>query len=439
MKKEWTGRLEVKMKKANVLLTSLVLTIALILLGIFGTDMAYTVLARYKLQKVTESVAAECVSVLATSSDYQRMSDIEINNNIRDIVNQYKDIYKSAASDLNGLIIDRIEYKLIPDDPTTPDRDDSAVLKVSAEASVYPVFLRFVGVNGIKVYAISYAKTERKELSETMHLTDEGKHFVEFELSNNPITYKPRELRENDDTNHTRGDFAINFKYEPKLGNPYDENNQNGGYFIFGGYKSIDVTDNRYYWADIGYGATDENKKLPHNKYIVKKGSGASFIGPVGNVQYCINNADGEKITFNLDTAIKDDNEIPENWQPKGFTKKVDKIRIYHSLGVASETIPIHVHLPIPIPDLNLPLERNACWECPFRNNNICNIPIIADSIRDYMRAYTNRNANVTLTILNNVKLISKNDYNSADSTQRFVCRPENSSGSDIEVPCTQE
>lgn len=436
MKKEWMEHLEAKMKKANVLLTSLVLTIALILLGIFGTDMAYTILARYKLQKATESVAAECVSVLATSSSNTRMPDTEINNNIKDIVNQYIDIYRSTSSDLSGFMIDRIEYKLIPDDPTTTDKNETgAVLKVATEASVYPTFLRFVGVNGIKVYAISYAKTERKKLQDTIK-PREDTHYVEFDLSNNPITHKPRELRENDDTNRTRGDFAIDFKYEPKLGDPYDERNQNGGYYIFGGYKSKNSEDDEYYWTDIGYSATDGNKKLNHNEFITAKGKPSYFKGPDEPIHYCINNAGGEEIVFNLDTSIKDDNEIPEDLRPKGFTKKVDKIRVYHSLGVASRTINIPIHIIIPI-DIPTGTQNNACLECPYGNPNTCNAPLIKDFIGEYIRNYTGRNANVTLTILNNVKLISKNDYTSANSTQKFVCIHGNSSN--IEVSCIQE
>lgn len=384
------------MKKANVLLTSLILTIALILLGIFGCDMAYVILSRYKLQKVTESIAAECVSALARPINNTGRTDADIHNIIREITNQYLEVYRTRSSDINRFWINRIEYK------RSNDPNNGAFVRVSTEASVYPAFLRFVGTRGIIVYAISYAKTERETLEQRINIQSEGIHFTEFDLSNSTdapiITHKPR----------GEGDFAINFKYEPftdSFGRIYS---QNGGYFIFGGYKSINPADDEYYWTDIGYGAIDNDPSHLINNYIVTIDDNPSH--------FCINNTNGESIGFDLNTDNKDGEGGAE--ELRGFTKKVDKIRVYHSLGVPQTTY----YPGIPF---------NPC-------NSDCPLPaFVCNTLRinEYMQNYTNRDATVTLTILNNVTIISKQNYQSSAGSET-ICIPERSPNSNVAVEC---
>ena len=265
-----------KKLKGNVILTTFVLSMTLLVLGIFGTDTAYIVLSRFKLQKITEALALEYASSLAPS----------INNNTNSnqhgiIRNQYQRIYDSKLSGLIALQITGMRYKRILDKNGIITK---TVVEVSTTASVLPAFLRFIGTKGIQIHSLAHAKTEKTVYSDSTDIAG-GKYYAEFNL-NDIMTNKTM----------GQGDFALNFKYS---------DNENGGYFVFGSYK----VNNR--WTDLGYAAN------------------SSLQNKIENIGLCINSSNQNPVTFNLST----DNKTTLN----GFTKRVNKIRVYKSNGLSKD------------------------------------------------------------------------------------------------------
>ena len=376
-----------KKLKGNVILTTFVLSMALLVLGIFGTDTAYIVLSRFKLQKITEALALEYASSLAAS-----INNYTNSNRHGTISSQYKRVYDSKLSGLVALQVAGMRYKTILDKNGVIT---GTVVEVSTTASVLPAFLRFIGTKGIQIHSLAHAKTENSTYSDSTNIAA-GKYFAEFNL-NNIMTNKAM----------GQGDFALNFKYS---------DNENGGYFVFGSYK---VNDR---WTDLGYAAN------------------SSLQNKIEDVGICINSSNQNPLTFNLNT----DNKTNLN----GFTKRANKIRVYKSNGVSKDYFtgaqlnpctPYNCkdHYPgvppaqpgdppTPPTPPSFPASQQQIWEFQqqiyiFQQQAIA----FQKQVQEY-RAYVekmnncmdyseNRNATVTLTVLNNVKLISKLQYQHPD------------------------
>ncbi len=331
-----------KRYKANTLLTTFALSLTLLVLGIFGTDSAYVILTRFKLQKITEAIALEYASSLAYAPNGTQQP-----NSCDEIKEQYINAYSNELSGILGLTTDQMAFKNINDDKT--------LVRVSTTSRVVPAFLRFIGVQGIEVHSIAYAKTER--ITFRPQTTTGG--MTEFIIPNSPsnsnsvvnaITSKARGM----------GDFTIKFEYiNDTLPAEFQNVSKNGGFIALVGYESNDN------WADVGYGAMGENVKN---------------VLPNGLI--CINATDDKNQLFTLDKNMQQ-----LGFEPNGYTKKFDRIRIYKSTGVSE--------------DLNKNT-LNPCepFSCSEEDSN-CNILL-------------QREANVTLTAINNVKLITRNEYNSA-------------------------
>lgn len=142
--------------KANSILASFIFFISLMLLCSFGTDAAYVILSRYKLQKITEYVAMEFASSKARDANYTIKTEEEKTQR-ENIVSKYESVYNAIGSGVMVFKITNMDYKA--------DRvNKEAVVKVKTTSKVMPAFLRFVGVKEIIVHSTAYAKTNRIEI-----------------------------------------------------------------------------------------------------------------------------------------------------------------------------------------------------------------------------------------------------------------------------------
>ena len=138
-----------KKLKANSLLAAIVFCVSILVLCSFGTDAAYVILSRYKLQKITESLALEYAS-----SKSKDINGTEDENACRDIAQRYNNLYNIMGSGVVVFKINQMEYK-------ANRKNNEVIVKVGTTSQVMPVFLKFVGVRKITVYAIAYATTNK--------------------------------------------------------------------------------------------------------------------------------------------------------------------------------------------------------------------------------------------------------------------------------------
>ena len=89
-----------KKLKANSLLAAIVFCVSILVLCSFGTDAAYVILSRYKLQKITESLALEYAS-----SKSKDINGTEDENACRDIAQRYNNLYNIMGS---GVVVFKI-------------------------------------------------------------------------------------------------------------------------------------------------------------------------------------------------------------------------------------------------------------------------------------------------------------------------------------------
>ena len=90
--------------KANSILASFIFFISLMLLCSFGTDAAYVILSRYKLQKITEYVAMEFASSKARDANNTIKTEEEEKQREK-IRTKYEAIYNVSGS---GVILFKI-------------------------------------------------------------------------------------------------------------------------------------------------------------------------------------------------------------------------------------------------------------------------------------------------------------------------------------------
>ena len=344
------------MKKSdgNVILASFVFIVCIVTLGIFGTDTAYIALSRFKLQKATENIALEYASSVGSKIGNSEQLDAAC----KKMQKEKSIIFNQEAFGLAGFNIDSMEYRY-------NDTEKEAYVVVRTSANVYPAFLRFIFVRGIKVYSIVCAKSEKIEMERIIEpevsvgITNSVKFGPDFvDLTNNNkftdvITAK----------NTEGSDFTINFKYNNEGG--FETLSDKGGYFVFAGYKNDD------FLADIGSKALIENdKKVPVN---------------VGDKNFtCINASDKDEVKFNL---YENDNILP--------VRRIDRIYVVKSKGAAQS---LDGTVTNPCDELVCEPEATNCEE------------------------YKQREAEVKLTILNSTHIISWDEYRGAFFDNSGVC-----------------
>ena len=348
-----------KKLKANVILTTFVLTLVLFFLGAFGTDTVYIIISRYELQKATEGLALEYASFL--SQDISKRDAVENEFNT-DLERRYRHVYNAAESGLLNFKIKRIEY--YKNIHIKDYQRDKAIVEVKTTANVLPAFLRFVGVRGIEVNATARAKTQRMpyyvddeivrhELMEGYTATGvadangftfnfkNDTHEISGTLTNRPkmiLTGKPR----------GNGDFTVTII---EGSDPDGEDIAAGGYFIFGGYLGDLANPNSLRWRDIGADTAEASRR---NSMTIN-----------GNSYTCVDASDSKPVVFNLgDVNIN----------------KLTRIKIYKTIGTVDSTT---------------------------GDINPCSICAVGDTCED------NNTVTIKIVVLNSVSLISKNEFES--------------------------
>ncbi len=251
--------------KANSILATFIFGISLLLLCSFGTDAAYVILSRYKLQKITEYVAAEFASSKARDADYNIKTEEEEKQRA-DIKLKYEAIYNVMGSGIMVFKITDMEYKA--------DRiNKEAVVKVKTTSKVMPAFLRFVGVREIIVHSTAYAKTNRVEIEREIEAEpDSGSQTDYANWQNSRAIFDFTTTNEavggalNDASGITAkhtgyGDFMIQFGYKNRAFWWQDDEldlGSGGGFFVIAGYKKDPNSENVDGWVDIGNKATNK-------------------------------------------------------------------------------------------------------------------------------------------------------------------------------------
>ncbi len=395
-----------KKLKANSILASFIFAFSLLMLCSFGTDACYVILSRYKLQKITEAVAFEYASSLARNLEGTPLSQTEKNNKCTFIKDVYQSIYNSQNSGILVFKINNMEYKENTDDKTL-------VVKVDTTARVLPAFLRFVGVKEILIHGVSFAKSERIEITKTIEAGEKpdtlnidayreyytnlsgmkAEFLSPFEEKNDldEITKKTDVISSKENAN---GDFAIQFKYKNST-----LNTSGGGFFIFGSYEGFKNSGVEPKYTDIGYKAKDADIKR-----ICLKGNELNYFNGLStdeytNCFYCINSAKNNKVTFDL-------SKEGEEWD--GDTRRLSAITVYKAGGSGEDT------------------EGGYKDPCDIE---FTKMPPVIDPSSMLVGDYVNREVEVKLTILNNVYLIKRWDYNnfiptasSAESEDKGSC-----------------
>ncbi len=222
-----------KKLKGNMVVTIIIFLLSFLVFSICAIDAGHVVVSRYKVQKVTETIALYMASYLNSKPAGERTKDA-----LEPLKERFEDLYSASLSGFYNFKITDIELK---NETTEPK------LKISTEANIPTLFLKYAGIGVIRILQVSYAKAE----SSDMTMIDSDVNSYTFE-ANDIITDK-------------NGD-DISVKYE-------------GDYFIFAGLKGH---DDEILWSDLSY-ATDNVKKTfditlggdaSFNLVCVEKGSG---------------------------------------------------------------------------------------------------------------------------------------------------------------------
>lgn len=438
-----------KKLKANSILATFVFGVSILMLCSFGTDAAYVILSRYKLQKITEAVAIEYATTKARDYDYTPNQAAE--NLARDkMIKKYESIYNVIGSGVLVFDINKLEYK-----SNRPNKE--TVVKVETTSKVLPVFLRFVGVREIILHSNAYAKTNRITLEETIQSDADfgsgSKGFVFGRYANSQETKvnfdapfleksgikvtKAADLITSRGTG--LGDFMIEFEYQ----NGTTDLGTGGGFFVLAGYDTKDATGgDTISWVDVGNKAI--NKSSSELKRICVNPEGSDGSGGWAQFEetteynldvqcyYCINAAKEKAIVFDLSKDIAGTKDTG------GRINKISHFKIYKAGGSAQQKTgtneienpcdPTFTQIQLASAAAKIPYAAAGRfsytiddWSKPYVN--------LGGGKQYYIPSYQyfNRNAVVRLTILNNVSLIRASEYKSF-STQ------EAQGGSDADI-----
>lgn len=368
-------KFKIKKTKGNAILATFIFAISFFMLCAFGTDTAYIILTRYKLQKITEAIAIEYCSIKAKEIQNIAETDAQRNIDCQNVIGKYERIYQIPGTGLLGFHVEDMRHKVNME-------ANNVVVRVNTTSRVLPTFLRFVGAREIVIHSTACAQTETIQMNGIIRRDNDfttpdnipaflnnlrtngyenantGTTMVEF-APINKITAK----------NIGLNDFSINFQYAENA-----NWNRNGGFYVFAGHE---MENNNIGWVDIG-------------NLVTNPGLEPQRVCPGGiNTEpcfYCINAPFDASVNFNLTRPIEEDRDTG------GRITRMTRLRIYKAAGGE---------------------DGNPCNPNPVR------IP---------GGPYSNRDATVTLTILNNIKLITNNEFNNfnnnANNITEFICRP---------------
>ena len=418
-----------KKLKANSLLAAIVFCVSILVLCSFGTDAAYVILSRYKLQKITESLALEYAS-----SKSKDINGTEDENAGRDIAQRYNNLYNIMGSGVVVFKINQMEYK-------ANRKNNEVIVKVGTTSQVMPVFLKFVGVRKITVYAIAYATTN-KIVPEPLELeTIDGGGTASGDFSSGYIINKGGDA-DNDKTTVTfsapfidkntgniadsitarntgLGDFAIKYVYD-STDDTEGQYGDGGGFFVLGGYEVPDETDANgdpvIRWVDIG-NKTQNISNVPRicvNPDASDNLNWATFEDTTTNNTntqcfYCINAIQGGDIVFDLSKDTYEDKTIQGSDGTRyaikdtgGRINTITHLRLYKAGGSNERST---------TGELSNPCDPN--FSEAEEDTSSGGVGGLFKRWKFTVRSWRsiNRKSSFTLTILNNISLTNKRNW----------------------------
>ena len=383
--------------KANSILASFIFGMSLLLLCAFGTDAAYVILSRYKLQKITEYVAMEFASSKARDANYTVKTEEE-NEKREEIQQKYESVYNVIGSGVMIFKITNMDYK-------ANRINKEAVVKVKTTSKVMPAFLRFVGVKEIIIHSTAYAKTNRVEIDREIEAEQNTGNYVDYSTWQNSraiFDFTTTDeaiggaLNEADGItakNTGYGDFMIQFGYKQRAswwGDSEPDLGTGGGFFVVAGYKKDPNSTDIDGWVDIGNKATNKlNSEL--RRVCVNGENWASFeetneYSAGTQCFYCINAAKEGTIVFDLSKDISSTKDT------KGRLNRINTLWVLKA-GGSGEQKSDGTYL-------------NPCDPGFTQSNG-------SGGFLGLFAKWFKRDALVRLTILNNVTMINKREYDS--------------------------
>lgn len=190
--------------KGNLSATIIILYLSFIVLCACAVDAGYVITARYRAQKLTETIALYAASILKSLPEADRREEA-----LEPVKEGFEELYSQSSSGYYDFEINEIEIR---DENTSKPK-----VKISTRMNIPTIFLRFAGVGFAEVLQTSYALSEEK----TVEGEEASLHSWIFTI--------PEYI-----TDKTGNDFKIKFDKE---------------YFA---YAAIDTRDGARHWMDIG-------------------------------------------------------------------------------------------------------------------------------------------------------------------------------------------
>lgn len=234
-----------KKLKGNMVVTIIIFMLSFLVFCICAIDAGHVVVSRYKAQKVTETLVLYMTSYLNSKPVEERNQDA-----LEPLKERFESLYSASMDGFYSFRVTNIELK---NETTEPK------LKISTEANIPTLFLKYAGIGILKIMQVSYAKVENVDMS----MIDSDTNSYTFE-ANEIVTDK-------------RGD-DIKVKYD-------------GDYFIFAGIKS---TGGEIFWTDLSYATKDVKKS-----YTITSEEGAHTLGCIEkDAAYDFSRTDEKTIGF---------------------------------------------------------------------------------------------------------------------------------------------
>ena len=201
-----------KKLKGNMIITIIIFMLSFLVFCICAIDAGHVVVSRFKVQKVTETLALYMASYLNSKPVDERTKDT-----LEPLKERFEDLYSSTLSGYYNFKITDIELK---SETTSPK------IKISTEANIPTLFLKYAGIGIIKIMQVSYAKAETADMT----LVDPD---------TNSFTYEASDII----TDKKGNDIKVRY---------------GGDYFIFAGLKG---SEGEIFWSDVSFAAKDKVKK----------------------------------------------------------------------------------------------------------------------------------------------------------------------------------
>ena len=193
------------------------------------------------------------------------------------------------------------------------------VVRVKTTSRVMPAFLRFVGVKAIVIHSTAYAKTNRVEIERKIEAEQNTSNYVDYatwqqsraifdftttnEANGGELDYASGITSRNTGL----GDFMIQFGYEKRAswwGDTELDLGSGGGFCVVAGYKKDPTSDTYDGWSDIGNKAI--NKMNSELRRVCVNGDNWSLYEEntdyISSTQcyYCVDAAEEGTMVFDL-------------------------------------------------------------------------------------------------------------------------------------------